>query len=244
MTTIERTTEVQAAERGCILVTGGEGGIGMAICRKLSDLGHQVISIDRVRARAAERGDWRYLEANLTDLQQIQELADGVPRRLAGIVNCAGILRAASALKWDDEAVRQLFDVNLFAVGRMIAVFAQRLVPGSAIVNVSSISWRLPDQGDLLFYGASKAALESFTRQCATQLGPRGVRVNGVAPGIIDVAMSDDMKRVAYSESSPLRRCALGRMGTADEIADCVEFLLRATYVNGTTLVADGGLAG
>ncbi len=165
---------------------------------------------------------------------------------LRAVVNCAGILRSGETDRFEEDRIEEMFDINLFGAVRVTVAAAAHMTEGSAIVNVSSISCRLNDQGDLALYGATKAALESFTRANAHQLGPRRIRVNAVAPGVIDVAMSDDMRRVAFSEKSPLKRCPLGRMGTAEEVAECVEFLLsrRASYVNGTTLIVDGGISG
>ena len=129
---------------------------------------------------------------------------------------------------------------------RMTSAAAPHLTEGAAIVNVSSISCRVPEIGYISLYGASKAAIESYTRNAAKDLGPLGIRVNSVAPGIIDVNMSDDMRRVFEDPESPMRRVALKRMGTAEEVAEVIGFLLsdRASYVTGTNLLIDGGLAG
>ena len=96
----------------------------------------------------------------------------------------------------------------------------------------------------MALYGATKAAMESYTRNCATDLAPSNIRVNSIAPGIIDVDMSDDMRRLAEAEHGPVKRIPMGRMGTAEEIADAIEFLVsdRASYITGTNLLVDGGL--
>ena len=95
-------------------------------------------------------------------------------------------------------------------------------------------------------YGASKAAIESYTRNTAKDLGARGIRVNSVAPGFIDVDMSDDMRRLYEDPQSPMRRVALKRLGTAEEVAEVVAFLIsdKASYVTGTNLLVDGGMTG
>ncbi len=236
------------------LVTGGQGGIGRAINRRLLDAGYIVLSgdtsIDPARNGTREAGEAEiYLHhLDVTSLESVQEAVESATRLgpLTAIVNCAGILIASEAGSWDDEHTKRMFDINVFGAARVTAAAIGHMKAGGAIVNVSSISCRLNEQGDLALYGATKAALESLTRNNAHQLGPRGIRINAIAPGIIDVAMSDDMRKVATSEKSPLKRCPLGRMGTAEEIAECVEFLLsnRASYVNGTTLIADGGISG
>ncbi len=233
------------------LVTGGQGGIGKAINRRLLDAGYIVLSGDVTVAptrNGTKEADTNVQHLDVTSLESVEaavQCALGLGP-LTAIVNCAGILMASEAGSWDDENTKRMFDINVFGAARVTASAVEHMKDGGAIVNVSSISCRLNDQGDLALYGATKAALESLTRNNAHQLGPRGIRVNAIAPGIIDVAMSDDMREVAYSEKSPLKRCPLGRMGTAEEIAECVEFLLsdRASYVNGTTLIADGGISG
>ena len=233
------------------LVTGGQGGIGKAINRRLLDAGYIVlsgdVSVDTTR-NGAKEADVYVHHLDVTSLESVKGAVNRAVRLgpLMAVVNCAGILISSEIGAWIDEHTKRMFDINVFGAARVTASAVEHMQDGGAIVNVSSISCRLNDQGDLALYGATKAALESLTRSNAHQLGPRGIRVNAIAPGIIDVAMSDDMRKVAYSEKSPLKRCPLGRMGTAEEIAECVEFLLsdRASYVNGTTLIADGGISG
>ncbi len=233
------------------LVTGGQGGIGKAINRRLLDAGYIVLSGDvsvDPKRNGAKDAEVYVHHLDVASLESVEGAVNRAVRLgpLTAIVNCAGILIASEAGSWDDELTKRMFDINVFGAARVTASAVQHMQDGGAIVNVSSISCRLNDQGDLALYGATKAALESLTRSNAHQLGPRGIRVNAIAPGIIDVAMSNDMRKVAFSEKSPLKRCPLGRMGTAEEIAECVEFLLsdRASYVNGTTLIADGGISG
>ena len=233
------------------LVTGGQGGIGKAINRRLLDAGYIVLSGDvsvDPKRNGAKDAEVYVHHLDVASLESVEGAVNRAVRLgpLTAIVNCAGILIASEAGSWDDELTKRMFDINVFGAARVTASAVQHMQDGGAIVNVSSISCRLNDQGDLALYGATKAALESLTRSNAHQLGTRGIRVNAIAPGIIDVAMSNDMRKVAFSKKSPLKRCALGRMGTAEEIAECVEFLLsdRASYVNGTTLIADGGISG
>jgi len=163
-----------------------------------------------------------------------------------GLVNCAGILRSFAPDGFDDAAARLLFDINILGAARVTSAVLPRMADGGAIVNISSIAPRLSDQSETALYGATKAGLEAWTRHTSHALAGRKIRVTGVAPGIIDVDMTEAMRKVAFSERSPLRRCPAGRMGTAEEIAEVVEFLLsdRASYVNGTTLIADGGIVG
>lgn len=234
-----------------VLVTGGQGGIGRAIVARLCQ-DHVVVSGDVV-VSAEQHGTWKddatylvHLDVTSRDSVERGVAAAAALGDLVGVVNCAGVLRAAGPEEWPEDRFREMFDINFFGAVRVTTAALPHLKDGSAIVNVSSISCRLNDQPDIALYGASKAALESYTRGNAHQLRGRGIRVNAIAPGVIDVDMSEDMRRVAESETSPLKRCPLERMGTAEEVAECVEFLLssRASYVNGTTLIADGGICG
>jgi 3-oxoacyl-[acyl-carrier protein] reductase len=93
-------------------------------------------------------------------------------------------------------------------------------------------------------YGASKAGVMAYTRYLACELAPQGVRVNCLAPGYIAVPMSPSMRAVSGGEEALIPTVPLRRLGTVDEMAEIVEFLLsdRASYITGTTIVADGGV--
>lgn len=229
------------------IVTGGLGGIGQAICGRLVASGYCVVAADIVHDGPPQEGQGQiatFLDlSDSASIDAVCELAAGCGK-LSALVNCAGVIAECQADQAPGSNVARMLDVNLLGAARMTAAAVSRMDRG-AIVNISSISSRLPEIASAVFYGASKAALETYTRAAARSLAPRGIRVNAVAPGFIDVAMSDAMRTIAYTEGSPLRRVALGRMGTAEEIAECVDFLLseRAAYVVGATLVVDGGLA-
>ena len=235
------------------LVTGGQGGIGRAIVARLIASGYRVVSAD-VTVTAEQQGPdagrpgvvLQHLDVTSTESVRAAMAVIAPLGPFAALVNCAGILRTFAADRCDDIAARLLFDVNILGAARVTSAALPQMADGSAIVNISSIAPRLNDQAETALYGATKAGLEAYTRHTSHALGARRIRVNGVAPGIIDVDMSEAMRKVAYSETSPLRRCPAGRMGTAEEIAECVEFLLseRAGYVNGTTLIVDGGITG
>lgn len=233
------------------VVTGGEGGIGRAIVARLVAAGYHVVSADVAVAIGGPdpaRPNVTRQPLDVTSPQSVSTAATaiGAIGPINALVNCAGILRTFAPDRFDDATARHLFDVNILGPARVISGFLPHLVDGGAIVNISSIAPRLNDQPATALYAATKAGLEAYTRHTAHGLGSRKIRVTGVAPGIIDVDMTEAMRRVAYAEGSPLERCPAGRLGTADEIAECVEFLLsdRASYINGTTLIADGGIVG
>ena len=235
------------------LVTGGQGGIGRAIDRRLSEVGYTVVSADSTvdpanngALRDDMPGEVVLQHLDVTDRASCEAAAEAAAAlgSLKAVVNCAGILVASSVDDWDEKRVKRMFDINVFGMARMTSAAASRMTAGGAIVNISSVSCRIPYVDFMQLYGATKAALESYTRNCATNLAPKGIRVNSIAPGIIDVDMSDDMRRLAEAEHGPVRRIPMGRMGTAEEIADGIEFLLseRASYITGTNLLVDGGL--
>lgn len=235
------------------VVTGGEGGIGRAIVARLLEARYRVVSADVTVAPSATGPDPARPDVFLCHLDVTSEdsVSAGVGwiaslGSIRALVNCAGILRVFPPNAFDGPTARQLFEVNLLGAARVTSAVLPHMTDGGAIVNVSSIAPRLNDQAETALYAASKAGLEAWTRHTAQALGARRIRVTAVAPGIIDVDMSEAMRQVAYSERSPLHRCPAGRLGRAEEIAECVEFLLseRASYVNGTTLVADGGITG
>lgn len=233
------------------VVTGGQGGIGRAIVARLLQSGYRVVSADVTVAEDGPDAARPGVVLQRLDVTSTNSVKAAVAKiaalgTVSALVNCAGILRTLAADGFDDVAARLLFDVNILGAARVTSAVLPHMPDGGAIVNISSIAPRLNDQSETALYGATKAGLEAYTRHTSHALGPRQIRVTGIAPGIIDVDMSEAMRKVAYSDTSPLRRCPAGRMGTAEEIAECVEFLLsdRAAYVNGTTLIVDGGITG
>ncbi|MEX2199962.1 MAG: SDR family oxidoreductase [Dongiaceae bacterium] len=236
-------------------VTGGQGGIGRAINKCLVADGFIVVSADIV-VGAEQDGQLDSTQPGQVYMKRLDvTAADSVASAVAfaaglgelrAVVNCAGILRASPIENIRESETKLMVDINLFGTARVTSAAAPHLGEGAAIVNISSVSCRIPEIGYMSLYGASKAAIESYTRNTAKDLGVRGVRVNSIAPGFIDVDMSDDMRRLYEDPQSPTRRLALKRLGTAEEVAEVVAFLLseKASYITGTNLLVDGGMTG
>ncbi|WP_223422434.1 SDR family NAD(P)-dependent oxidoreductase [Tateyamaria pelophila] len=223
------------------LVTGGARGIGRAIALALSR-DHSVAITHRTTAPTGLPVDMLCIEADLADVKTHGAVVRRVLDRFGRIdlvVNNAGTVAPSSLESVEYEAYRAMFDVNVLAPHGLLAAALPHLAAGSAVINISSVNAVLPPRGASLF-GASKAALELWTRGMAKELGPRGIRVNGVAPGAIDV---EDAPRSAELRQLFIGETALGRLGTPEDIAAVVCFLAsdQAAFMTGEVLTVSGG---
>jgi len=225
------------------LVTGGGGGIGAATATWLQRAGASVIVTD-LPGRPGPAGTTTRA-CDLSDPAALRSLVDGVradPGRLDVLVHAAGITSDAMLWKLEEDAWRRVMAVNVEAAFLLIKGFAQlwRSQGDASVVLVSSINGSRGKAGQAN-YAASKAALEALGKTAARELGRQGVRVNCVAPGWIDTAMTkqvpDEFRRRALDES------ALGRLGQPDDVAAAIAFLASdlARHVTGQVLRVDGG---
>ena len=235
---------------GQVIVTGGAGCIGMAICRRLREAGQQPVAFD-VPA-AIEAVDWDAPEnsgispavGDVTDRSSVEAAAaslSDVP--LVGLVNCAGVLRDTFLGKTEDASMELMFQVNVAGMARVTDVFAPLLVDGGAIVNIGSVTASIGRFVGASVYGATKAGVAAYTTYLAVELADRAIRVNAVAPGVIRAPMSPSMRAVSGGEESSAAQTIMGRIGEPEEVAEVVVFLLsdRSSYVTAQTLLVDGG---
>jgi NAD(P)-dependent dehydrogenase (short-subunit alcohol dehydrogenase family) len=232
------------------VVTGAGNGIGAVIARLAVKDGYRVAAWDldgaAAQAVAADAGEGCVARAvDVTDEDAVVAAVDSLPEAPALLVNGAGVVRFGPLLTLPVADWRAAVEVNLtgsFLVGRTVA--ARMLdAGGGAIVNVASINGvaAAPNAGA---YSSSKAGIIMLTEHMAMEWSAGGVRVNCVAPGLINAGMSDAI--YADPEVRRLResRVPLGRLGTAEDVAATVLFLGSdaACYVQGQTITVDGGL--
>ncbi|MFI8997208.1 SDR family oxidoreductase [Streptomyces sp. NPDC053542] len=243
--------------RPVTLVTGGSRGIGAATCVRLAAAGHDLALSYVQDAGAAERtaeavraagARCVVVRADTVEEADVNRLFDAAADRLGpvtGLVNNAGVTGPLGRLADADTAVlRRVLDVNVLGALLCCRRAAQVMAPRrtGAIVNVSSAAATLGSPGDYVHYAASKAALDALTVGLAKELGPDGIRVNAVAPGITDTDMHAAMgapDRAAQAAPG----IPLGRAGEPDEIAAAITWLLSpdASYTTGTVLRVAGG---
>jgi 2-deoxy-D-gluconate 3-dehydrogenase len=233
------------------LVTGGGKGIGEAVATRLAEAGAVVTiaDIDPNGAATAERLGVRFARCDIADTAQViaAVAAAADDGALDILVNNAGIFPVTGPiLDATDEFVGRMLDVNVRANYSVAREAARRMSSGGAIVNLSSMAG-IRGGANLTAYATSKAAIIGLTRSFAIELGARGIRVNAVAPGIIDTPGVQDQLAPLLAEghdiSARLAANPIGVHGQPDHIARAVLFLVSdlAAFVTGQTLLVDGG---
>lgn len=224
-----------------VLITGGSRGIGAATCAVCADEGALVMTSHRSNAPT----DVESVQADLRIQADVDRLiAATIERhgRIDVLVNNAGITRDNLVGMMTDEEWADVLDTNVTAAFRVAraVIKPMMLARKGRIINVSSVAATRPGRGQAN-YAASKAALEGFTKSLAVELAPRNITVNAVAPGVIDTSMTERIRQQAPDEIK--RRIALGRVGTAREVANVIAFIASdaASYITGAVIPVDGG---
>jgi NAD(P)-dependent dehydrogenase (short-subunit alcohol dehydrogenase family) len=233
---------VLSLEPGAGLITGGASGMGAAVCRLLQREGCRVASLDPNQGGPADLeivcdvSDDAALDDAYTRV--VAEL--GTPRYVFAGAGVSGMVPFLDldATEWD-----RVMDVNLRSVYRTVWVTARGMVDadiaGCIVVNSSSAG-RVADTG-FAHYSVAKTGLRQLVRVAARELGPHGVRVNGVAPGFTITGLTAGAVDIPGFLDTAVKRVPLGRVGQADDIAEVVGALFALGWVTGETISADGG---
>ena len=238
------------------MITGCNRGIGKAMAEKFASEGANLICAIRKENLAFQKETdvWAqkygvnidFVYFDLTDEDGIKAVFKELnkeKRTIDILVNNAGIPAGGFLLMTSIQKVKEVMQVNFFSqilVTQLVAKMMMKQKHGS-IVNMGSVT-ALDNQGGWTAYGSSKAAMMSFTRTAARELATFGIRVNALAPGLIDTEMGGEMDEKYQTEM--LSRSDMGRKGTPEEVANVVCFLAsdEASYITGQVIRIDGGM--
>ncbi|KAI5795538.1 hypothetical protein EDC01DRAFT_54547 [Geopyxis carbonaria] len=232
-----------------ILITGASRGIGLAIAHRFAALGASTVLLSHTTpaptATLATRSATQTHTALLGDVADA-DLWDAIRRAHPDIdilVNAAGVMQAALLLATPPAAADRVLRTNLLGPVLACRAVARGMVRRRAgcIVNIASVLGLDRPAAGSAVYGASKAGVVGLTRALAAELGGKGVRVNAVVPGYVETDMTRAMSPEARERA--LKATPLGRFGTAADVAEAVEYLVRSGFANGTELRIDGGLS-
>lgn len=237
------------------VVTGGSRGIGAAVCVRLAEAGHHVAigyrsdraAAEKVAATVREAGGRAVAVAVDTadehDVDRLFATAEAELGTVTGLVNNAGVSGPVGPLaEADADGLRHVLDVNvlgyLLCCRRAVRDMTRTGTAG-AIVNISSAAATLGSAGEYVHYAATKAATDTLTVGLAQEVAPSGIRVNCVAPGVIETGFHADPQRPARVGA----RMPMGRPGRPEEIASAVLWFLSddASYATGAVLRVAGG---
>ena len=227
------------------VVTGGSGGIGHACVERLTRDGFEVVSVDTVPPPSGQSG--MHVRADLLDVEVTIDALRAACPHVDVLVNGAGVAESRAFGEVSQADWERVVGVNARAPFFLLQGLADRMSPGSSVIGIASIeaiTVLAMSGATSSVYASTKAALRSLTETLAVELGPRGIRVNPVAPGLIRTPMTAQAQvdeRDAWIRS----HTPLGRWGEPEDIADVVSFLASpaSRFMTGTMLVVDGGIS-
>jgi 3-oxoacyl-[acyl-carrier protein] reductase len=235
-----------------VVITGGSRGLGAGIVQSFLDSGDRVASCSRSSTDQVKRWEsdhpdrFLFVEADIADRDQSKAFIKAVIERFGSIdilVNNAGVARDGILALFSDEDSDAVIDLNLKATIDVSRQVVRNMLAhdGGRIVNISSITGLTGYRG-LTVYGATKAAIDGFTRGLAREVGSRRITVNSIASGYLKTEMSHGLDDGQLEQI--VRRTPAGRLGEPEDIARAVQFLTdeRNDWLTGQVLVIDGGL--
>ena len=238
-----------------VVITGGGSGIGEATARYLAAQGTKVTICgrreDRIKTVAKEIGsNCAWVTADVTSSADRQKLIDAAIAhggRIDALISNAGNMERKPVEEWTEERLLQVFNDNVISGMMLTQVALPHLVATEgAIIFIGSV-YTVRAYPGAAPYAATKGALEALVKVLATELGPRKIRVNAVRPGAVLTEINQraglyDDEAAAKRLESIANHHAVGRIGTSLEIAEGIEYLIRAEWVTGTVLSVDGGM--
>jgi 3-oxoacyl-[acyl-carrier protein] reductase len=236
-----------------VLVTGGSRGIGRVTTLAFARDGADVVTCSRHDDEDAanlarvlkDAGDThRVVRADVTRPEDVERLMESCRLALGGldvVVNNAGAHGQAPIDRLDRDEWRRVLDTNLTSAYLVTQAALPLLGPGASVVNIGA-SVALRGRPATAHYAAAKAGLIGLTRSLCKELGPRGIRVNTVAPGVVETEPGAGLPPEVHAQLTAMT--PLGRLGTPEDVADVVLFLAGdgARHVSGVTLNVDGGM--
>lgn len=230
------------------LITGAAAGIGRTTAELFAAEGAKVIATDR-DLKGLDGLTGEKIQLDVTDTGAIAALAEKVGR-LDVLFNCAGFVENGTILDNDDAQWEKSFNINVYAMARMIKAFLPGMIAGGggSIINVASVAGSIKGIPNRCIYGASKAAVIGLTKSVAADFVTKGIRCNTVCPGTVDspslqqrLRDSGDYEaaRKAFTARQPM-----GRLGKAEEIAGIVLWLASddSQFATGQNFIVDGGI--